>query len=117
MSVCSRTSGLFVTKNIVPSTGAFTSSFTPQSKGSIILASIFFVISILCAVFICKGIQSVRCGQVKSVLLLVIHVINLLFFCLQQARSFLVVAISVPLKWDELNINQIAPERGNNRVL
>ena len=25
--------------------------------------------------------------------------------------------ISVPLKWDELNINQIAPERGDNRVL
>lgn len=25
--------------------------------------------------------------------------------------------ISVPLKWDELNINQIALERGDNQVL
>ena len=32
-------------------------------------------------------------------------------------RFFLRSSISVPLKWDELNINQIAPERGNNQVL
>ena len=31
--------------------------------------------------------------------------------------KWLYIFISVPLKWDELNINQIAPERGDNRVL
>ena len=30
---------------------------------------------------------------------------------------FIFQNISVPLKWGELNINQIAPERGDNQVL
>lgn len=34
-----------------------------------------------------------------------------------DCMMYILLIISVPLKRDELNINQIAPERGDNQVL